>query len=117
MTRLHVANMKRDLQEVVDYQGGTGKVGVRTLDTSVLAAAWRGLSFLRLESGASIGPRVLADSEVILFVTKGRGRALAGANWSGLEPGSTLGLLKGGTLQVINDDRDPLELVLAELGV
>jgi mannose-6-phosphate isomerase-like protein (cupin superfamily) len=96
--------------------GGAGSVAVRPVTLEGLEAPWESLRFLSLSARASIGPRVLDSSEVVVYAERGTGFAqlMSGERFA-LEPGITFALPLGGTLHVVNTGDGVLDLIIAEL--
>jgi len=85
----------------------------------VFAAPWREICQQRLAPGASLGPRHLSDSEVMVFVHGGQGRAFTTDREAvELSANTALTLLKG---ELLHLEADPggggLDLYLVEMGV
>lgn len=85
----------------------------------VFAAPWREISRRRLAPGASLGPRHLSDSEVMVFVHGGQGRAYTSDRDAiELTADTALTLLKGELLHLEADrGGEGLDLYLVEMGV
>jgi quercetin dioxygenase-like cupin family protein len=101
--RYHVASL-RDNHRAVDPE----------VLNEVFRAPWRTVRLVGLEAGEQLGPRTLSDSEVLVFVTEGTGRARLHSGVVELRPGVSLTLLKDELLDLAADDG--LEAFFVEMG-
>jgi mannose-6-phosphate isomerase-like protein (cupin superfamily) len=118
MSEINFSSSGTGTMQPAGYEGGTGNIYVRQVNIDGLAADWRSLRFVRITAGASIGPRVLIDSEVIVYVYIGEALAIVGGvDTSAIEKGATLALPLGAQYEIINNGTVDVELIIAELGV
>lgn len=84
---------------------------------TVMAAPWRAMEVVTLAGGEQLGPRELVDSEVLLYVTAGRGLIRAAGREIEVGAGESAVFLRGETLEVHGIGDEPFEAFRAEIGV
>jgi hypothetical protein len=97
--------------------GGAGEATVRAVSLGELKSDWRGLRFVGLAEGSSIGPKPLHDVEAVCYVVSGAPTfVLPSGRTVPTHPGSCIALPLGGVLHAVNGGPGDAELLVAEVG-
>jgi hypothetical protein len=93
-----------------------GEVSIEEL-RRVFGAPWTSLGLVAHDAGTVSEPRKLTDSDLLVFVVAGEGRAECTSGPVELTPGTSVAILKGEEFSIVAHGGADLELFYAEMAL